>query len=244
LRVSLHGGIVVVIERILRHIPTQEETMTPSRRQFVASIATVPFLVQSTDARQRAATGADDPTLDQIVRDLRDLTAEFEAQPASRKAALRAFESTLGIGAAHLATRYDADFQSALRRRQRRQGRTALVQDLVNQAHERKNHNVSYDTVDAALTRLEQRGLAGCWRDMQQTVRKIRLQAPEPIQAAALRSQFDYCSDLSWMINMMEGIVAIACGIAILEPTIGGEIICGALTLALGMLMLQRAFFC
>ena len=218
--------------------------MTPSRRQFVASIATVPFLVQSTGARQRAAV-ATDPTLDQILRDLRDLTAEFEAQPGSRKATLRAMESTLGIGAAHLATQYDPDFQSTLRRRQRRQGRTALVQDLLNLAHDKKQHQVSPDTIDAALTRLEQRGLAGCWRDMQQTVRKVRLQAPDPMQAAAVRHlQFDYCSDLLWMISLMEGVVAVACGIAILEPTPGGEIICGALTLALGMLLIQRTFFC
>lgn len=219
--------------------------MTPSRRQFVASIATVPFLVQSTAARQRPAAVAADPTFDQIIRDLRDLTAEFESQPASRKATLRAMEATLGVGAAHLGSRYDPDFQRTLRRLQRRQGRTALVQDLLNLAHDNKMHNVSHDTINAALTRLEQGGLAGCWRDMQQTVRRIRLQAPDPIQAAALRgSQFDYCADLNWMISLMEGVVAVACGIAILEPTVGGEIICGALTLALGMLLLQRTFFC
>ena len=219
--------------------------MTPSRRQFVASIATVPFLVQSTNARQRAGAAAGDPTLDQIVGDLRALIGEFETQPASRKATLRAMESTLGIGAAHLATRYDPDFQSTLRRRQRRQGRQALVQDLLHLAHESKRHDVSHDTIEAALTLLDQRGLAGCWRDLQQTVRKIRLQAPEPLQAAALgHTQFDYCADLVWMINMMEGVVAIACGIAILEPTPGGEIVCGALTLALGLLLVQRTFFC
>lgn len=218
--------------------------MTPSRRQFVASIATVPFLVQSTAGRQRPAAVAD-PTFDQIIRDLRDLTAEFESQPASRKATLRAMEATLGVGAAHLGSRYDPDFQPTLRRLQRRQGRTAFVQDLLNLAHDNKMHDVSHDTINAALTRLEQGGLAGCWRDMQQTVRRIRLQAPDPIQAAALRgSQFDYCADLNWMISLMEGVVAVACGIAILEPTVGGEIICGALTLALGMLLLQRTFFC
>ena len=56
--------------------------------------------------------------------------------------------------------------------------------------------------------------------------------------------QFDYCADLRWMISMMEAVVAIACGIALLEPTPGGEIACGAITLALGLLYAQRAWWC
>ena len=46
------------------------------------------------------------------------------------------------------------------------------------------------------------------------------------------------------MISMMEAMVQIACAIAILEPTVGGEIACGAMGLALGLLYLQRALFC
>jgi hypothetical protein len=219
--------------------------MTPSRRQFVSSIATVPFLPQAATAQSRALPNAPDPVLEQIVADLRDLSAELESQPATRKATMRAMESTLGIGAAHLAAYYDAGFIATLRRRQARQGRGSLVQDIVTQSHGGKNHNVTHEAVDAAMTRLEQRGLSGCFRDVQQTIRKVRLQAPEQIQAAAARvAQFDYCADLNWMINLLEGIVQIACAIAILEPTIGGEIACGALTLCLGMLLLQRTLFC
>ena len=218
--------------------------MTPSRRQFVASIATVPFLPQFATAQPRVLPGAPDPVLAQIVADLRELSAEFEAQPGSRKTTMRAMESALGIGAAHLAANYDAGFKTALRRRAARQGRAALVQDIVVQAQKRNEH-VTHETVDASITRLDQRGLAGGFRDVQQTIRRIRLQAPDQIQHAGLRAaQFDYCADLNWMIGLMEGMVALACAIAILEPTVGGEVACGAMTLALGLLYLQRTFFC
>jgi hypothetical protein len=218
--------------------------MIPSRRQFVASIAAVPFLAQSAGA-QRRPPSAPDPVLDQILADLRELAAEFESQPRSRKATMRAMESTLGVGSAHLAANYDGNFQAALRRREGRQGRAAMVQEILNRAHDNTNHTLSYDAVDAAVTRLQQRGLSGSFRDVQQTTRRVRLQSPEQMQAAALGTiQFDYCSDLNWMIGLMEAAVGIACGIAILEPTVGGEIACGALTLALGLLLLQRVIWC
>jgi hypothetical protein len=219
--------------------------MTPSRRQFVASIATIPFLPPAVEAQRRPAASAPDPVLEQILSNLRELSAEFESTPGSRKATMRAMEATLAVGATHLAAHYDVNAKAALRRRQSRLGRAALVNDIVTRAHENKNHNVSHEVVDAAMTRLEQQGVSGCFRDIQQTIRRIRLQAPDQIQAAGVRvAQFDYCSDLHWMISLMEGVVAVACGIAILEPTVGGEIACGALTLALGLLYVQRAIFC
>lgn len=217
--------------------------MTPSRRQFVATLATVPFLAQGT-AAQRPAPLASDPVLDEILAELRELEAEFEAQPRSRKATMRAMEVALGAGAAHLAAHYDANFRSALRRRQAVAGRAALTQDIVTQAQSR-NQNVTHEGVDAAITRADARGLSGVFRDVQQTIRRIRLQAPEQMQAAGFAGvQFDYCADLNWMISMMESMTALACGIAILEPTVGGEIACGAMTLALGLLLLQRTVFC
>jgi hypothetical protein len=219
--------------------------MIPSRRQFVASIATVPFLPYAAAAQPRTSARAPDRVLDQILADLRELSTEVETQPGSRKSAMRAMEATLSIGAAHLATHYDADFRTGLRRRQARQGRAALVQDIVERAYGSGKANIAHETVDAAMSRLEQRGLSGAFRDVQQTMRKVRLQAPDQIQAASARAtQFDYCAALLWMISLMEAIVQIACAIAILEPTVGGEIACGALGLALGLLYLQRALFC
>jgi hypothetical protein len=244
LRITAHDRIVVVPKRTIVSAH-QEQTMIASRREFVASIATVPFLSSVATAQPRAVPRAPDVVLDQILSDLRALSADIETQPQSRKATMRAMESTLSVGAAHLAANYDNAFLSGLRRRQARQGRAALVQDIVTHPLNQKNQNVSHDVVDAAMTRLERRGLSGCFRDVEQTIRKVRLQAPDQIQAAASRVvQYDYCSDLQWMIQMLEGIVQIACAIAILEPTVGGEVACGAISLVLGMLLVQRALFC
>jgi hypothetical protein len=244
LRIATPDRIVVLHVTPIRHTARRGQ-MSASRRQFVASIATVPFLPYAAAAQTRAQPNAADPVLEQVIADLRELSAEFDAQPSSRKATMRAMESTLGIGAAQLAVAYDARFATAIRRRIARQGRAALVQDIVNQAHAKGNHNAAHEDIESGLTRLEQRGLSGCFRDVQQTIRKVRLQAPDQIQLASTRlRQFDYCADLNWMISMMEGIVQIACAIAILEPTVGGEIACGALGLALGLLLAQRALFC
>lgn len=216
--------------------------MTPSRRQFVTTLAAVPFLTLGASAQRRPPGSPADPVLEQILENLRAQAAEFEAQPGSKKTAMRAMEATLGVGAAHLAVHYDAEFRQALRRGLARSGRAALVQDIVTRA---RNQNLSHEAVDAAIARVEERGLSGCFRDVQQTIRKVRLQAPDQIQAARVGTvQFDYCSDLNWMIGLMEAAVGIACGIAILEPTVGGEIACGALTLALGLLLLQRVIWC
>jgi hypothetical protein len=223
--------------------------MTSDRRQFVASLAGVPLLFQfpRTAVAQRSTppAGFSDPVLEQIVADLRELRSEVEADRAPRKQTLRAIETTRGIQAAHFSAHYDAHVQTALRRREARLGRSGLVQELLNGAHNRKQHDVTYQAIDAALTRLDQRGVSGALRDVRQAIRNIRLNAPDGLQPAALRGmQFDYCSDLRWHIQLTETMVAIACGIALLEPGPFGEAACGALTLALGLLYAQRMFWC
>ena len=221
--------------------------MTSDRRQFVTSLAGVPLLFQVPAAARQPSpprAAVTDPVLEQILADLRELKAEMEADKVPRKQTLRAIEATLGVQAAHFSAHYDAPVRSALRRREARLGRSGLVQELLNAAHDRKQHDVSYESLDAGLTRLYQRGLSGALRDVRQTIRNIRLNAPDGLQPAALRGlQYDYCSDLRWQIQMMEMVVAIACGIAILEPTVGGEVACGAMTLALGLLYAQRWWF-
>ena len=220
--------------------------MTPSRRQFVASIATVPFLPQVGGTAQRNTPGRRaDPVLDQVLANLRELSAELESQPRTRKATLRAIESTLGVGATHLAAHYDKELQSAIKRGQARLGRAALIQDIVAHARKSGSSDVTHEGIDAAMTRLEQRGVSGCFRDVQEITRRLRVQAPEQVQAAAaVTVQFDYCADLIWMIDLMNMTIQIVCGIAILEPTPGGEIACGALTLSLGLLLLQKMIWC
>ena len=221
--------------------------MTPSRRNFVASLVGVPLVLQSASAQQRTPgnTTFVDPVLDQIMSDLRSLAAEFESQPSSQKATMRAMESTLGIQAAHMAVHYDPSLLARVRRRRTRIGRALFVQEIVTMAHDNRNHDLSYDRVDAALTRLEQRGLAGTLRDMQQAMKKLRQNLPDQFKAVTIRpAQYDYCSDLRWVIEIAEAAVAIACGIAIMEPSPAGEAACGAMTLALGIYYAQRAFWC
>lgn len=221
--------------------------MTPDRRQFVASLAGVPMLLQSVTATQRSASraGFSDPVLEQIIADLRELKSDVEADLAPRKQTLRALETTLGIQAAHMSAHYDASVRTVLRRREARLGRPGFVQELLNLAHDRKQHDVTYQTLDAALTRLNERGISGSLRDVKQAIRNIRLNAPDGLQPAALRAmQYDYCSDLRWQIQMMESVVAIACGLALLEPGPFGEAACGAMTLALGLLYAQRLWWC
>lgn len=219
--------------------------MTPSRRHFVTTLAAVPFLTLGASAQRRPPGAPADPVLEQILEDLRAQAAEFEAQTGSKKTAMRAMEATLGIGAAHLAANYDTEFRQALRRGLARSGRAALIDDVITHARKAGSQNVTHETIDAAMTRYEQVGLSGCFRDMQRTIRRVRLQAPDQIQAArAAAIQWDYCSDLNWMISNLEGLVNVVCAIAILEPTWGGEIPCAALILCLGLLQLQRSWFC
>lgn len=220
--------------------------MIASRRHFVAAIAGVPLLPLAGAAQSQSSAASVDPVLDGIAAELRRLSTEFDKEPRSRKATMRAIESTLEIGAVHVAAHYDAGFQRALRRQRTQRGRPGLIQELMSQAHAANNNAVTHESLDVALTRLEQRGLSGCFRDVQQTLRKIRMQAPDAVLLAGLPSgaQFDYCSDLRWMIELNEAAAAIACGIALLEPTPAGEAACGALMLNLGLLYAQRLFWC
>lgn len=216
--------------------------MTPNRRQFVVSMAGVPLLLQSASAQPQSAQSARfvDPVFDEIMANLRGLVTEFETQPAARKATLRAIESTLGIQAAHLAAHYDPDLRGALRRRLTRDGRAAFIQQIVTDASH-KNQNVSYEAVDSALTRFDRTGLAGILRDVQQTIRRVRQQAPEQFQAVAMnRGQYDYCADLNWMIELAQMSAAIACAFVMFPA---GQAACAAASLAVALLLAQKMWF-
>lgn len=220
--------------------------MIPNRRQFVASLASVPLLLETTSAEQpRPQPSGVDPVLDKITADLRELAAEFETQPTTRKQTMRGMEVALGLQAAHFGARYDAQIRRSLRARETRIGRAALIQETLTFAHDRKQHEVSYQAVEQALTRLAQRGVAGAVSDVADTIKKIRLNAPDPIQQAAIRgAQWDYCSDLKWQIDMMTAMAALICGLAGLEPGPFFEAGCAAVTFALGLLLLQQWWFC
>ena len=215
--------------------------MEKSRRQFVAaSLAGFPMLAYSGSAAPAAFASQGrgpepggpilvDPVLDSTITSVRELVAEGDAKPASRKPNARAIEAVLGIQVAHIGLHYDAQVQRALRRRQARVGRAVLIDELVKSAHDRKHHAVTPELVDAALTKLTQDGFSGCLRDLQRALRAARLNAPDAVQAATLRpAQYDFCTDCKMMIEATSMAAEIICAIAFLEPTLGLEPFCAA----------------
>lgn len=226
-----------------------------SRRQFVtASLAGLPMLAYASSAPaaasapQAAGQGRNllvDPVLEQTITTLRELVAEGEARPASRKASTRAVEATLAVQAAHIAQHYDAQLQRALRRRQGRVGRAALVDELVQSAHAHKRHTVTHEHVELVLGKLEKGGFSGCLRDLERSLRAARLNAPDAVQAAALLpGQYDFCADLRWVIEIAEQAAAIICSIAVLEPTWALEPFCAAAGLAVAMYKAMQWWYC
>jgi len=227
-----------------------------SRRQFVtASFAGLPMLAYASASAPAVLTQAPsrgqggpllvDPVLDQTLATLRELVAEGDAKPASRKASARAIEATLGVQAAHIGLHYDPQLQRALRRRQGRVGRAALIDELVRSAHDQQRHTMTHEQVDLVLTKLEQGGLSGCLRDLQRALRTARLNAPDAIQAAALPAgQYDFCADLRWVIEIAEQAAAIICAIAVLEPTLALEPFCAAAGLAVAIYKAMQWWWC
>ena len=227
-----------------------------SRRQFVtASLAGLPMLAYASSAPaalapQAASRGAAgpilvDPVLDQTITTLRELVAEGEAKPASRKTSARAIEATLGIQAAHIGLHYDAQLQRGLRRREARVGRATLIDEMVKSAHDHKRHSVTPELIDATLTKLEQGGFSGVIRDLQSALRAARLNAPDAFQAATFRpAQFDFCADVQRAIDAAEAAAGIICAIAVLEPTLAFEPFCAAAGLALAAYRALKWWFC
>jgi hypothetical protein len=186
-----------------------------------------------------------DPVLEQTITAVRELVAEGNAKPASRKASARAIEATLGIQAAHIGLHYDAQVRRGLRRRQARVGRAALIDELVRSAHDHQRHSVTHELVDATLTKLEQGGLSGYLRDLQRSLRAARLNSPDAIQAAALLpAQYDFCADVRMMIDAAEVAAGIICSIAVLEPTLALEPFCAAAGLILAGYKALQWWYC
>ena len=227
-----------------------------SRRQFVAtSLAGLPMLAYAGSAATAAAapqsaaaqSGAIlvDPVLDQSINTLRELVAEGTARPASRKESARAIEATLGIQAAHIGLHYDAQVQRALRRRQGRAGRAALLDEMVRSARAHKNDAVTHELVDDVLTRLERGGFSNIIRDLQRALRGARLNAPDALQAAAFApAQFDFCSDVQRAIETAEIAAGIICAMAVLEPTLALEPFCAAAGMVLAAYKAMKWWWC
>ena len=157
--------------------------MIPSCRQFVASLADVPGLLQSVSAAQPAVKTllGQDPLPPGNPRGPSPLTAEGKTQQGAllRAATMRAAETTLGILAAHRSAHDDRHVQTSPRRRDR-PGRSALVHEIVEVAHKGK-HRFSHELVDGALA-LMQRGVSGSVRGAQEAMGTVRLNAPDFVQ--------------------------------------------------------------
>ena len=231
--------------------------MEKSRRQFVtASLAGLPMLAYAGStaapalASQTQAPGRGrpilvDPVLEQTIATVRDLVAEAEAKPSLRRENARAIEATLGIQAAHISHHYDAQVQRALRRREARVGRAALIDELVRSAHDHKRHTVTHAQVDEVLTRLEQGGFSGCLRELQRALRAARVNGANGVQAVALLpGQYDFCSDVRMMIDIAEQAAAIICSIAVLEPTWALEPFCAAAGLIVAAYKAMQWWYC
>jgi hypothetical protein len=219
--------------------------MIPSRRQFVASIAAVPFLPQAAIGKEAIQSQPySDPVLDAIVADFQELRREGDEKPAQRRGAVRGIETLTGVLAAHLSKHYDPDMKRAIRRQIQRKGRQTLVQEITAKANKPE---FTHEKVDAMLTRLERDGLGGVLRDVQKRIKRVRENLPPDYLQVRSATQFDFCSDLRWFIEMAEMAAAIACALAAgmggLNPA--ADAACAAATAALaGYLVMKWWYGC
>lgn len=226
-----------------------------SRRQFVTtSLVGLPMLAVAGSAAsalgppEGAAQGQPilgDPVLDQTIAAARELVAEGDAKPASRRENARAIEATLGIQAAHVALHYDAQIQRGLRRRLGRAGRAALLDDLVKSARAHGKRDVTHEQIDEVLTRMEKGGFSQFLRELQHSVRAARLNGRDAVQAASLRPvQWDFCADCRRAIEFAEMAAGLICSIAVLEPTLALEPFCAAAGLIVASYKALEWWYC
>jgi hypothetical protein len=218
------------------------------RRQFVGATAfAFAGLVPATRATQ-AQSQSSDPVLDSIIADFQQLRREGDEKPGQRRGAVRAAEALTGILAAHLAQRYDPAMKRTIRQQLRAKGRQALVQELTTRANK---PDITHERVDAMLTRFEQDGMGGVLRDVQKGLKRMRENMPDYAQVRAVKAeafvttQYDFCQDLNWMIQMTEMMAALACGIAQgfagLNPE--ADAACAGLTVTLAMYLAMKWWY-
>jgi hypothetical protein len=214
-----------------------------NRRDFVALTPLLalgpPLLAQPAGRRNEQLPV--DTVLEGILQDFRDLKDEWDTKPNQRQAVTRATESLSGVLGAHLGAHYDANVKRGLRRAIAKKGRQAFVQDQVSRLP-----NVRHEDYDKFLDRFEKTGFEGVFKDGQKALRKLREQNPNFQRVAyggAATMQYDFCADLNWIINLCQWSLTLCTGIAILEPTVGGEIACGAIAMALAMYEAMRWWY-
>jgi hypothetical protein len=185
--------------------------MAIGRREFVGTTAFLFAGLGSAAAIRQEARENSDPVLEAILADFRELIHEGNERPAARRGAVRGFETLTSVLAAHLGNVYDANMKNNLRRQLRSKGRQALVHEITVKAN---RPEITHEGIDAMITRFEREGMAGVLRDVQNTLKRIRENLPPDYLQARAVIQYQYCSDLIWMIGILEFSAALACALA------------------------------
>jgi hypothetical protein len=224
----------------------------PSRRQFVAaSLSGLPVVVGGTlvgitsrpvDASAQQSSPAADTVLEAIAADFHELRREGEQKPGQRRGVVRAAETLTGVLAAHLGQHYDVELKRQIRQQLRRKGLQALVQELSATIN---RPDITHDAIEKTLRRLERDGMRGLLLDVQKTITRMREHMPPDFAAVRHATQFDFCSDLRWFIDLAEMSAAIACalalGMAALNP--GADAACAGATAALAMYFAMKIWY-
>jgi len=226
----------------------------PSRRRFVAvSLAGLPVMVGGAatlvgissgtlDASAQQSNSTTDTVLDAIMADFRELQREGDEKPGQRRGVVRAAETLTGVLAAHLGQHHDAELKRGIRQQLQRKGRQALVQELSVRINKPE---FTHEVIDAMLSRLERDGTRGVLLDVQKAIRRMRENMPPDYLAVRAGTQYDFCSDLRWFIDLAEMMAALSCALALgmagLNP--GADAACAGATAALGMYLAMKMWY-
>ena len=123
-----------------------------------------------------------------------------------------------------------------------RKGRQALVQEITTKVNKPE---ITHEAIDAMLTRLERDGMGGVLRQVQKAITRMRENAPEPVLLARSTTQYDFCSDLNWIIQLTEMTATLACALAYamlgLNPE--ADAACAGLQMALALYLAMKLWY-
>ena len=216
--------------------------MALSRREFVGTTAFALAGVSSAAGIGQEQRQNSDPVLDAIVANFKELRRDGDEQPGQRRGVLRATETLTGVLAAHLSRHYDPDLKRSIRQQLQRKGRAALVQELTTRVNK---PGITHEAIYSMLARLERDGMGGVLRDVQKATRRMRENAPPDYLQVRSVTQFDFCSDLNWIIGITEMSAALACalaaGFAALNPA--ADAACAGATMALALYLAMKMWY-
>jgi hypothetical protein len=219
--------------------------MTPSRRQFVAgALAGVPGLMLDTSVlaqRQGSAPAAPDAVMAQIRRELARVYDELKGG-AVRVDAIRAFESTLRMHAAHVeATGLDRTVRSRLAARITAVGRASVIDDVVGSAQGHRRHDEirrlfpryvpdgrareplsaerAETGINAVLVSGASPALISLAAELQKEVERRVAAGPQPVNIR--RVQSGDCWAMRQSLNALEVAVALVCALSMIDPALG-----------------------